>query len=171
MRVFCLSAVLLFAMDNCGDNSCTEMGCQDELALEIRTEDNTWLDGQYEFEFNFDDKIYKCEMSIPYELQQASNNFREITCEPDLYMRLEAETLCTEERDKSGVAEICQPIFDQWYLNIIYSDTPRVFRIQVTLDQTSILDQSKNPTYREYWPNGKECGPVCEQSQLEIVLD
>ena len=48
--------------------------------------------------------------------------------------------------------------------------SPTDVSIVITRDEIEIVNQSFQPEYEEFAPNGKECGPICYSASLTIDL-
>lgn len=175
-RTLCLrwaSLVLIFA---CGSDAvsegraCTEVGCLDQLTLTLRAT-NGWPAGFYAFELTFDDKKHTCAINLPVSLPTDTQTFGALPCEPPLEASFTPQVICSEERQGGGVTTRCTPVQDRWTLHANKSGTPELLRVRVTRDASQVLDVSERPKYEAVRPNGPDCDPVCELSQVEVRLD
>ena len=166
------SLVLVCACDRVprDELACNAVGCVDQVALTLRAP-NAWPMGHYEFEFTFDDAQHTCAIDLPVGLPTDVAMFASLPCEPPLDASFTPPVICSEERLGGGITQHCTPVRDRSILRAYKSGTPKLLRVRVTRDATQVLAASERLEYEAVRPNGPDCDPVCEQSQLELQLD
>lgn len=135
---------------SCGEGTeyCTEMGCMD--GLQINFEPEIITSGTYVFSATLDGVTETCEYTLPF----VEENGEYGTCDgSNMLLTISGMALDASEH---SIPEMYIP------------SNPTNVSIAITRDGIEIANQSFQPEYEEFAPNGKECGPVCSRASLTI---
>ena len=80
------------------------------------------------------------------------------------------ELICTEYRTGDAVSQSCTPVPDRWYFAATLEGTPAELTVAVERDGVALLDEHRTLAYRDEYPNGPECDPVCRQASAALTL-
>lgn len=152
---------------------CAANWCSDGIRLNLRAGNDAWHTGTYAFEFRFGDVTHVCETALPEGFPLFPSMARKLPCRPELQAYFWAATQCEPEHS-DGSAGACTSIDSNggWQLSVILDDeTPDALAVRVERDGHVILERSVAPVYQEIRPNGRECGPICMRSQVELRLN
>lgn len=122
--------------------SCTDIGCESSLTLDVRLASGSWTDGDYVLGAGAE----RCSFSVPRDLPKVGATTTPI-CSAGTRVLLGA----------SG-------------LQLALASTPKTFAIALSRDGSSILSEDATPNYDESTPNGPDCGPVCRQGHVALVV-
>ncbi len=92
-------------------------------------------------------------------------------CDADLSVMVWQETTCTDTTTDAGVTHQCDPIPGEYYEAIALPGTPAQVHVWQYLDDAAILDAAAAPSYKEFAPNGRECGPICRQATVSWMFE
>jgi hypothetical protein len=148
---------------------CTEMGCQDQASLTIRTPDHTWPPGTYVVNVGIGGTSRLCRFELPATLPPLGS-VGQGECDGDLWGSITAGAICHEERHDDRVSEVCTPIPDQWIMTVTLPGAPSELRIRVTRDDVELADEVWHVQYSKHRPNGPDCSPVCQMAEREVIL-
>lgn len=121
--------------------SCTDIGCASGLTLSVRRAAGTWADGDYVLRAG----IERCSFSIPRDLPAVGSI----------------------ARPSCGGASV---LLGNSGLELSLTTTPKTFAVELTLDGAPILSENSTPSYVESQPNGPDCGPVCRQGSIDLMV-
>ena len=125
-----------------GSRSCTDVGCESGLTLNVRLASGSWADGDYVLDAGAE----RCSFRIPRDLPIVGATTTPI-CRGGTRVLL----------GTSG-------------LQLALASTPKTFAIALSRDGSSILSEDATPNYDESTPNGPDCGPVCRQGHVALVV-
>ena len=122
-------------------HSCTDIGCGSGLNLSVRRAAGTWANGDYVLRAG----IERCSFSVP--------------------------------RDLPAVGSIARPncggtsvLLGNSGLELSLNTAPKTLAVDLTLDGALILSESSTPSYVESQPNGPDCGPICRQANVDLMV-
>jgi len=55
-------------------------------------------------------------------------------------------------------------------LELSLNTAPKTIAVDLTLDGALILSESSTPSYVESQPNGPDCGPICRQANVDLMV-
>lgn len=148
LRSLALACPLLltsFGTSSCSFG-CTEAACGDFLELRLHDDGRPLPAGEYAIEVVVDGELVRCEGVIPAEGDILS-------CVPDGTVAV--------ERGAEGELEALR--FD-------VSGTPRELAIEVRNAGGVIANESVEPRYERYRPNGAGCPPECRVASVDVKL-
>ena len=143
---------VLLPLVSCGEvtDYCTEMGCIDGLQINFNPDITTH--GTYIFSVTMDGVTEVCEYSLPF----VEENGEYGTCDGEnIWLTISGTAL---DASQHSIPEMYIP------------SSPTDIMIVITRDETEIVNQSFQPEYEEFAPNGKECGPICYSAGLTVEL-
>ena len=140
----------LLPLISCGEGAeyCTEMGCMDGLQINFTPALTTA--GTYVFTATLDGVTESCQYTIPF----VEENGEYGSCDGE-NLQLTISGTALDESEHS-IPEMYIP------------SSPTDVSIVITRDEVEIANQSFQPEYEEFAPNGKECGPVCYSTSQTI---
>ncbi len=156
--------------------ACTQIGCLDQLGIELESPSAAWAPGSYTLDLNIAGAPHACAFELPQDLP-AHGNLGQVQCtpaasesgEPVQVMILQVVN-CTEQVTEDVVSSTCEPVPERHTIQIGIPGTPGSVTLDLKRDGAPLLTRSYEPTYAETRPNGPQCEPVCRQARLEESL-
>jgi len=155
--------------DELGSHSCTDVGCVGGISLRIQSDD-AWPAGSYRLVLEQPGWARECEFELPLEERSDGRTAAaELRCTPALELAVAQDSACRQT--SAPMIGNCVPVPNHYHVEGFITDeltgdlSVRLERAGVTL-----VDESRPLSYTEFRPNGPECGPVCEGSNLDVVL-
>ena len=165
-----LLLLLLPALSSCETRQCTEIGCSDGASLTLKTTAGTLPDGTYTLSFSVDGQPYTCSFTAPDGLPREPGRIGAASCDAGFRLNVLPELVCTEYRTGDAVSQSCTPVPDRWYFAATLEGTPAELTVAVERDGVALLDEHRTLAYRDEYPNGPECDPVCRQASAALLL-
>jgi hypothetical protein len=129
-----------------GFGSCTEMGCDDRLEVEIRRADgDAFVPGAYDF-----------------EVRTSGGGEHLLSCV------LEAGGLGDCEGDVGIVSPALLSSFHAFTLEMLAA--PTTLTVRVELEGEPLGEEQLTPDYTMVTPNGPDCDPICFQASVSIEV-
>lgn len=166
--------------------SCTDVYCEDSLALSIDGPPSAWASGPHTLDLQLD-RSHRCLFELPVTL--AAGDSLPLACTPELtspfgpaatlHHRPPPEAPCpapgagdpSNAGDAGGLGDAghegCAP---RYRIEVRASAAPTRVTVRLAAGDTPLLDHTSNPTYSRLQPNGPECGPTCRNATLELTL-
>ncbi len=163
--VSCLACVVMSA-SGCDalSKGCTLIGCQDSFGATVRSADGSFPSGAHRVEVLADGTSLTC--TFVYPSTSASSQL----CDANLSVMVWPETTCTDTMMDGAVSHSCEPIPGKFYESIALPGTPGQVHVWQYVDDTAVLDAALAPSYQEFAPNGRECGPICRQATASLMF-
>jgi len=160
----CLACAVMSASGcNALSKGCTLIGCQDSFGATVRSADGSFPSGAHRVEALADGTSLTC--TFVYPDQGASTHL----CDA-LDVIVWPETTCTDTMMDGAVSHSCEPIPGKFYESIALPGTPGQVHVWQYVDDTAVLDAAVAPSYQEFAPNGRECGPICRQATASLMF-
>jgi len=150
--------------------SCTEIGCSDQFVAAVRRADGSFPSGMHRVDVTADGVTLSCTFTFPATAAN-SGGFVDATCPPGLIVTVGPLQTCTTMTVGNSVVQTCDPVPGQFAEAIAMPGTPAQIHASQYVDGVAILDASAAPSYQDYAPNGKECGPICHQASVDWMLN
>jgi hypothetical protein len=129
--------------------TCTLMGCQDELRIEVQGELSP---GSWRFEVRSEEQLGACELQLPADQTSTS------PCEGRLELWV-------------GSTNSLSLVVPLPSAEVVASDElPQSFELTVLRDSEVVLHRELAPGYQTVQPNGQGCAPICHQASATIDL-
>ena len=125
--------------------SCTDIGCESGVTVDLSPKTESWQAGQYELRLDLDDKHTTCSFEAPEDLVSQ-------VCKGDFLINLTGRIDHIELRART----------DSW--------TPKTVHVELSRDGASVLDESQTLKYAENQPN-EGCAPICHRAAAAFVVD
>lgn len=144
--------------------NCTLIGCDDGAHVVVHAPRDAWSAGDYTVEVSADKSSFKCTSKLPTASQSRFDNPKFACDGASPFLFLIRGDGC--ENGDSGIEDdvTCGT------LELGVQGTPSKVRVRVDRSGTTVLDETWTPKYREFAPNGRECGPICKRSSTEWML-
>ena len=167
-----LLPVLMMAITGCIETrECTLVGCADQLGVELRTATGAWTDGLYELTVGTEDqRAGRCILRIPEQLPDLPGKVFGEPCGNGVRFAFMSESTCESGCDGTSCWQKCTPIPGKYLSQVAVTGTPARLELTLVRDGETILAQNVEPTYREVYPNGPECGGACRQATVEYTV-
>lgn len=160
-----------FGFVSCGERDCTDIGCRDQLSFEVRPRQGVWADGAYELRFSVDQVSHVCAFQAPDDFPK-DGSYGSISCDDGKSsLGVLQDSECVEQHSRDAVGLACTPIPDHYTLTASFSGTPTALSLALRRDDVLLAESVSMPMYTSFTPNGKGCGPVCRQAQVELEFD
>jgi hypothetical protein len=171
-RALAFTAVAV-ALGGCvASHECTEIGCMSQVSITMRTPTGAWADGLYELTVGTDTQLAgRCTFLLPEQLPMPPGNVLGIACGTGMSFDLAPEVDCHMGCNGDACWQGCTPIPGQFVAHLTVNGTPGRVDLNFTRDTAPILVEMARPTYKDAYPNGPECGPVCRQASMEYMLE
>lgn len=145
---------------------CTEKACLDTGTIEAKLSGAGAPLGKHEFTLDIDGKAQSCSVEFT---DLATTAFGECG-DPTVGISLSFGPVTKGKEEKLGdvvsYTEVPVPGEFHWQLRI--PGTPKQVHVVHKHGTTTILDQKAELTdYKEWWPNGEGCKPVCKSTTIE----
>jgi len=152
-----------------GGQACTAIGCLDSVHFTVRVPDNLWPSGSYRLEFKTGDATHVCEITLPRDLPESERLSAVLSCGRELRGYFTAVRDCADP-GSAPKGQPCGVLPDQWFIDGYLEGAPAAIHVRVERDGMELLDEDRALTYREFEPNGPECGPTCRSSGMALEL-
>jgi len=162
--------VFAAAAQACAVKSCTLIGCQDQFSATVRRADGTFPSGTHRIEILADTTDLTCTFTYPLGTV-AGDVAAAPQCPSGLSVTVGQDQVCTQTTENGVVSYMCQPIPGQVLETILLAGRPGEVHARQYVDDMPILDVAAAPSYRDYAPNGTECGPICRQAAVSWTLN
>ncbi|TVQ87237.1 MAG: hypothetical protein EA397_18130 [Deltaproteobacteria bacterium] len=136
-----------------GGQVCTQIGCESGLTVEIEGIES-WPAGDYVVRASVDGESVQCEGSIPLNPCDQGYTF---TCS-DGVARI-SESGCDLPEREHGLSHVH-----------FLADAAREVSLRIERDGELLGEQTFEPSYETFQPNGPECEPTCRQAQHTLQL-
>lgn len=146
----------------CDSRVCTLIGCSDGFSANVRSADGNFPSGVHRVEVLVDGASLTCTFVYPNDGTSSQK-----MCDADLSVTVWSETTCSETM---MVSYPCDPIPGKFYESIALPGTPGQVHVWQYVDDTAVLDAAVAPSYQEFAPNGRECGPICRQATASLMF-
>lgn len=163
------SALALAGCEVVGGGVCTLVGCSDGVHGTVAPESGVWEEGEYRLEVVPDGAKSTCQFAVPADLPK-SGTITTLDCGSAATATLWARTECTTTQHGDAVSHTCDPLPDQYELQVDIDGTPSKLAVRLTRGSDTVLDDSRTLSYEETSPNGPECGPTCRQAGFELSV-
>lgn len=139
-------AFLMVYASGCG---CTEVGCSDDVVIDLNKASGVWEPGKYVIAIDGDGRKLDCTAYLPL--------VTEPTCQDQFGMNV---TFDAEDAGASGSAFKSVQVFF----------APAKLTLTITRDGIEVAKKTFTPTYADQEPNGALCGPTCKVAQDALAV-
>jgi hypothetical protein len=146
------------------------MGCFDGATVTVHSPEGTWQPGNYKLEITTAGQAHSCQITLPDDAPTQPGASASLACVPTFDAGLVPETECTQSSDGEVVSQSCTPIAGQYFFSVALSGTPPDVDVRLARDASELLHESRALEYKDFSPNGVECGPTCRVATLELVV-
>jgi hypothetical protein len=162
-------SLLLLGADGCSseDVSCTLIGCEDQLTLEVTQKDGTWPPGEYDVRVTYGGQAVTCRYQWA---PQAGTLWAFADCGPLVSLHVSPRTVCEHRVEGQAVVQQCEPVPGQFIEYLTVRGTPSAVAVRHRLNGTVLDEREVRATYEAAQPNGVGCGPICQQASAAIIL-
>jgi len=176
VRMFLAAAAVAASMlvSGCVEESCTEIGCQDQASFTVHAANDTWEEGPYALGISFDGvATTSCSFTMPPDPATVGWS-APLDCSPALdavafQARLEQVMACTTSGNGSQSSATCTPVAGRYYVAVMTTTMP--VSVRVTLARAAedpYFSETKSFVYSVAQPNGPSCEPTCRQGSAEF---
>lgn len=167
------------ALSACEDTECTAAGCLDRARVDIQGPPEVWVDGNYTLDIELA-RQHACNFVLPVPgglNEQAPFQGVPISCTPALEGSFDPRAVVLypqipQEPDGTCVMAADAPGCEVTTYRIAIDTDGSAERVEVrlTVDGTVLLEQSSPFDYQTVQPNGPECGPICRNADVQMVI-
>ncbi len=154
----------------CSTKACTLIGCTDTFVATVKRADGSFPSGTHRIEILADSVTTMCTFSFPLGTAPGGGTLQP-QCPSGLNVGVGPAEMCTEVFTTTTVSRHCEPVPGQFVETITVMGTPAQVHAWQYVDDTPILDAATAPGYREVFPNGTTCPPVCHLAEVSWPLD
>jgi hypothetical protein len=175
MRVFLAASSASFVMvSGCVEESCTEIGCQDQASFTVHAADDAWEAGEYGLGISFDGvATTSCHFVMPPD-PATPGALEPLDCSPALdavsfQAHLEQVTACVTSDNGHDSSSSCTPVPGRYHLSVMTTTMPA--SVSVTLARGAAepyFGETQSFRYATAQPNGPSCEPTCRQGSAEF---
>ena len=140
-------------------SSCTDIACADGLTVVTAPASGIWQAGDYEVEITHDGVTENCSFSLPDDLPTA-DSITLVDCGKPIHANLYARPDCTDT---------CT-LTNQFEFDFYFNSKPESLSVKMTRDGEVVLDEQPTIEYSDVFPNGPECGALCQQARVNLTV-
>jgi hypothetical protein len=141
---------------------CSLVACSSGVFGTLRSESGDLADGHYTVNLTSGSSASECAFDIPEDLP-SYGTVTPVECGAGAEMQLGRQTDCDDES--------CFEIPNKWSLEFRVDDQPEHLGVRVMRNDVLLLESEPTLDYAQFFPNGPECGPVCDQADVELAFE
>jgi hypothetical protein len=161
------------ACSNLGGGSCTAVGCASAASVHLESSTGAWTPGTYELAIlvgAVDASQDRCTMTIPEAPSPTS--LIVASCTGNSSWTFSSIVTCETHQSSGAVGESCRPVPGHFDQTLTLAGTPARVTLSLSRGGQQILVAPVSFTYRDFQPNGPQCGPACHEASAQLtVLD
>lgn len=162
----------------CTNGNCDDEVCDIYLNVDVHPVGDAWKEGTYQLTWRSGDgPMRQCKLSVPVGV---------VDCDGILDVR-PVKTATSEEfastcrdsvKSQKGLSlegpgetwSCAPPVITHFVLTLFIRDTPDAFALHLEGEDGTSIDRTFKPSYQAYYPNGKECGPTCQEGKVDFTF-